>query len=83
MIVSHNLGTSRDKAAHTTYAVRALTDQDLLAAYRSSWLPRKIVDIQAQDAIRRWRNWNADKTQISALEAEESGWDFGTSCARP
>lgn len=66
-----NLGTERDKASHSGYLVSTLTDQQLLAAYRSSWLPRKIIDIPALDACRRWRGWQASKEQIQAIEAEE------------
>ncbi len=66
-----NLGTERDKAAHSGYALPILTDEQMLAAYRGSWLPRKIVDIPALDACRRWRGWQASKEQIQAIEAEE------------
>lgn len=66
-----NLNTARDKAYHGTYWVRVLTYQELLNAYRSSWLPRKIVDIPALDATRKWRAWQADADQITELEAEE------------
>lgn len=66
-----NLGTGRDKASSATYQPPTATDQDLLNAYRGSWLPRKIVDIPASDATRRWRAWQADKQQISLIEAEE------------
>ena len=66
-----NLGTSRDKAATTRYAAPLVTDDELTNAYRGSWLPRKIVDIPALDACRNWRQWQASKEQISALEAEE------------
>lgn len=66
-----NLGTSRDKAYAGSYFQRVYSPFELLSAYRSSWLPRKIVDIPAMDATRRWRAWQADKDQISLLEAEE------------
>src|SRR5690606_3312121 len=66
-----NLGTARDKASHSYYAPPCLTDEQLENAYRDACLPRKIVDIPAQDACRKWRGWNADKEQITALEAEE------------
>src|SRR5690606_15333527 len=55
-----NLGTARDKASHTTYGVPTLTEQDAVNAYRSAWIPRKIVDIPAMDACRKWRGWNAE-----------------------
>lgn len=67
-----NINTPRDKASGSVYRFVRYSDAELVAAYRSAWLPRKIVDIPAQDATRRWRAWNADKAQISALEAEEN-----------
>lgn len=67
-----NLGTARDKAASASYGMRVYTPAELLAAYRTAWLPRKVVDIIPMDATRRWRAWQADKAEISALEAEET-----------
>ncbi|MDX0937416.1 DUF1073 domain-containing protein [Sinorhizobium medicae] len=66
-----NLGTSRDKAAANVYSMPMLTDEELLNAYRGAWLPKKIVDIPAFDSIRAWRDWQAKKPQIEAIEAEE------------
>lgn len=66
-----NLGTPRDKAAHSQYALPMLTENEAEAAYRGAWLPRKIIDIPALDAARNWRGWNAKSDQVSALEAEE------------
>jgi phage-related protein (TIGR01555 family) len=66
-----NLGTSRDKAAATFYSMPTISDEELLNAYRGAWLPRKIVDIPAFDSIRAWRDWQAKKDQIEAIEAEE------------
>ncbi|APG91139.1 anti-CBASS protein Acb1 family protein [Sinorhizobium americanum] len=66
-----NLGTSRDKAAASFYSMPILADEDLLNAYRGAWLPRKIVDIPAFDSMRAWRDWQAKKPQIEAIEAEE------------
>lgn len=66
-----NLGTSRDKAATTFYAQTFITDEQIAAAYRSAWLPRKIVDIPAFDSCRAWRNWQAEGDQIERIEAEE------------
>lgn len=65
------MGTERDKAATTFYAHTFLTDDQLIAAYSTSWLPRKIVDIPALDACRKWRDWQAKKPQIEAIEEEE------------
>lgn len=66
-----NLGTDRDKAAGSVYIAPTLTDNELINAYRGSWLPRKIINIPAQDATRKWRSWQADKQQIEKLEALE------------
>ncbi len=71
-----NLGTERDKASGSTYAPVILTDEQLVNAYRGAWLPRKIVDIPALDATRRWRAWQADKAQIEKIEAEEVRLDL-------
>lgn len=66
-----NIGTTRDKAASSYYDIPQLRDDEATNAYRGTWLARKIVDIPAKDACRRWRGWNADKDQTSKLEAEE------------
>lgn len=66
-----NLGTERDKSSGSMYAPTFMSEQQLVDAYRGAWLPRKIVDIPAMDACRKWRNWQADKAQIERIEAEE------------
>ncbi|KKZ89054.1 anti-CBASS protein Acb1 family protein [Rhizobium phaseoli] len=65
------MGTDRDKAATTFYTHTVLSDEQLIAAYSTAWLPRKIVDIPALDACRKWRDWQAKKPQIEAIEEEE------------
>ncbi len=65
------LGTQRDKAASVFYTNPVLTDDQIIAAYRGSWLPRKIVDIPALDSCRKWRNWQAEDAQIEMIETEE------------
>jgi len=66
------LGTSRDKGAASTYAAPVIDDAQLVNAYRGAWLPRKIVDIPAQDSTRKWREWYAGAKEIEILEAEEN-----------
>ncbi|SDT52595.1 anti-CBASS protein Acb1 family protein [Pseudomonas prosekii] len=66
------LGTGRDKASHTHYAVPDMDDLQLLNAFRGSWAAQKGVSIPAVDACRNWRNWQADKKQIEKIEAEET-----------
>jgi phage-related protein (TIGR01555 family) len=61
----------RDKRAGVYYGYTFTTDDQLLNAYRGSWLPRKIVNIPAHDSVRAWRNWQAEQDQIEKIEAEE------------
>lgn len=65
------LGTSRDKAATTEYLATNVSDAELVNAYRSAWLPRKIVDIPAFDSCREWRLWRGDEAWIEKMENEE------------
>lgn len=65
------MGTDRDKAATVFYTQPIVPDEQLIAAYRGSWLPRKIVDIPALDSCRKWRNWQAEESAIEKIEAEE------------
>ncbi|WP_442596321.1 anti-CBASS protein Acb1 family protein [Parapusillimonas sp. JC17] len=66
-----NLGTPRDKAAHSQYVHALLTPQQLLDAYRNAWLARAIVDYPAEDATRKWRTWRAKADQITKIERLE------------
>lgn len=66
------MGTDRDKAATVFYTHPTLDDGQALAAYRGSWLPRKIVDIPALDSCRKWRDWQAKNDEIELIEAEEN-----------
>lgn len=66
------MGTERDKASTVFYTHPVMTDEQALAAYRGSWLPRKIVDIPALDSCRKWRGWQAKNKQIELIEAEEN-----------
>lgn len=60
-----------DKAASSYYGDLLLDDQQLLNCYRSTWLGRKIVDIPAKDAFRKWRDWQADQKDITEIEKVE------------
>jgi phage-related protein (TIGR01555 family) len=50
---------------------RAFTPQLSIAAYLSSGMLRKCIDIPAGDRVREWRDWQAESDQITAIEAEE------------
>jgi len=65
------LGTDRDKQVGGEYALLTLTDQQWSVIYRTSWMGRKVVDIPAEDATRKWRNWQAEEDQIEEIEEEE------------
>lgn len=71
MNLTANLGTSRDKAASGFYAPPMNDQTQLLNAYRSSWLAKKIVNIPAVDSVRVWREWQASKDEITAIEKME------------
>lgn len=66
------LGTDRDKASSSYYGVSIdLSNAEISSAYRDAPLAKKIVNIPAIDAVREWREWQANAQQISLIEAEE------------
>ena len=69
--VSAQLGTGRDKSSATRYIYMPMAAYGLLNAYRQSWLAKKIVNIPADDATRRWRSWQAEAKDVTAIEALE------------
>jgi phage-related protein (TIGR01555 family) len=70
------LGTSADPRRRNAYTLCPLSQADIEAAYRSSGMMRKVIDIPAFDMVRNWRNWQADSDQIEKLEAEERRLDI-------
>jgi len=58
------LGTSGDKASTVSYAINMLDDQQLEAAFRTSWIMRKVVTIPAMDAVRKWREWSGKDAKL-------------------
>lgn len=74
--VMSGIGTGKDKATSGYYVDEYISDYELAAAYRHSWLARKIVDIPAEDATRKWRRWNADDSQADAIESVENRIDL-------
>lgn len=55
----------------TCYFPLLMTDQEIDAAFRASWLMRKIITKPATEMTREGRDWQADKATIEKLEAEE------------
>lgn len=66
-----NLGTSRDKSAHSQYFHTVIPANELEAMFSESWLAKRGVTVPASDATRKWRNWRAESDQIGKIEAEE------------
>lgn len=72
-----NLGTERDKAAAAQWSLQNLSSSELQTIYRVSWMARKTVDIPAQDATRRWREWTGlDTAQIQMIEQTEMNFQL-------
>lgn len=65
------LGTAKDKNSANQFSHNLITPDQLLAAYSDSWMAAKIVDIPAKDATSKWRRWQAERDQITQIEAVE------------
>lgn len=69
-------GTTVDRAVSNFWVRRFTSAQQVEAAYLSSWLHRKIVDVPAEDMTRAGRDWDTDDESISKIEAEEKRLDY-------
>jgi len=69
--LASGLGTSADKRTGSFYHRCPITPDQIDAAYRTSWLVRKIVDVPALDMTRERRDWQAEQADIEKLEGEE------------
>ncbi|MBI1179115.1 MAG: DUF1073 domain-containing protein [Alphaproteobacteria bacterium] len=69
-------GTSVDKRKQAFWAQAFMDPSQIEAAYRTSWLMRKVVDLPPKDMVREWRDWQADSSDIEAIEAEEKRLDL-------
>lgn len=65
------LGTGQDRRSALNFDLALIPPQELDAMYRTDWLSRKIVDIIPNDMTREWRDWQAEKPQIEAIEKVE------------
>src|SRR5690349_18288364 len=75
-------GTSVDRRTGNQWLFTPVTPQQAEAAYRTSWLVRKIVDIPALDMTREWRDWQAEGSAIEAIEREEKRLELKAKCKR-
>lgn len=69
--VMSGLGTTADRSTRAGYYFLPVAPDQVEAAYRTSWLMRKIVDVPPLDMTRAWRAWQTEKDVIEKLEAEE------------
>lgn len=65
------LGTDRSKLYGLTYAAPVENLQQYRNAYRTSPIAKRVVEQPARDAFRKWRAWQAEASQISAIEKTE------------
>ena len=75
-------GTTADRRVYEQYSFVPINPQQAEAAYRSSWLVRKIIDVPPFDMTREWRDWQAEATAIEKLEAEERRLQLKAKCQR-
>lgn len=78
--VMSGMGTTVDRRTASFYQFLPVTPEQAEAAYRSSWLMRKIVDIPPLDMTRTWRAWQTDSDAIEALENEERRLGLKAKC---
>lgn len=63
---------NRDKLAAVQYSGLLLNDQQIQNAYRTGWMAKRLVNVPAKDALRNWRIWQGDASQINPLEQTET-----------
>jgi len=80
--VMSGMGTSVDRRTASQYMFMPLSGAEAEAAYRTSWLARKIIDVPPKDMTRAWRDWQAGKDVIQKLEAEEKRLHLKAKCQR-
>lgn len=62
---------NRDKLAAVQYSGAVLGDMQIQNAYRTGWMAKRLVNTPAKDALRNWRIWQGDASQINPLEQTE------------
>lgn len=66
------LGTGADRNTRSGYFVPILTQQEIEAAHRTSWLTKKVHNLVPFEMTRAGRSWQAEKAQITTLEKAET-----------
>ena len=66
------LGTAADARSARAYTEQIMDGAQIEAAFEGSAMLRKAITIPATDRIRAWRDWQAEKPEIEAIEREEA-----------
>jgi phage-related protein (TIGR01555 family) len=66
------LGGEKDKLFNTHFGIGLMDRFAIDAAYRGDWIARKGIDIPAFDSTREWREWQAEKDDVSLIEDVET-----------
>lgn len=62
---------TKDKAAATSYTPSYINDHQIINSYRSGWIVPKLIDVPANDTLRKWRDFSGKQEQILALKNAE------------
>ena len=72
------LGAAKDRRATTSFGQLALDRVTLEALYRNDWVAGKVVDLPAEDMMRKWRCLSAESLGEKRLrEIEQSEAELG------
>lgn len=69
--VMSGLGTGRDKNAYQRFTLRMVSAAEVVTAYRSSGLTRKVHDIYPLEMTRAGRDWQTTGNELDSLWGEE------------
>lgn len=64
-------GTSADKRTWGFYTRPFILPEQIEAAYRSSWMMKKGINLPPKDMTRKKRVWQADEGEVDLIEKEE------------
>lgn len=65
------IGFGGDKAASGRYLNNGPTPDQIITAYKTSWLAQRAVDLPVDDATSKWRKWHGDAAKVDAVEIKE------------
>jgi uncharacterized protein len=62
---------NRDKLAATSFSGRLLSDIEIVRAYETGWMAKRLVRGPARDALSKWRVWQGTAKEVKPLEHTE------------